>query len=495
MSVKYGATDMDKKIEESEKEEAKPVEIVLSGSYKRKWWRVSQNVLFGLGHMYNDLCAAMWFSYMMLFFQAVLDMRAAVAGAMLLLGQVIDALATPAVGVLADRFGSLKSWHLTGCALVTCTFPLLFVRCWGCWLTHDPDYLEWWMPVYYSILIVIFQIGWAVVQISHLAMIPAISDNLQVRADLTSIRYMASVTSSLAVYLITWVVLRASNYSTFIGPLDDYKFRDVSLIISGIGILSFLVFQIFFKLKPKKEEKANSGHPVMSNGSVSVNEENGTLKVAKSKIIYFLRMPLLYQTSLLYVFSRLYWALSLVYVPLFLEERLVYNPSAGSELVASVPLVLYVSSFFFSLLLKSKINRFGNQMAYLVGSLLSLISCLWIAISIDPQASIVQIYMVATLIGAGSSITLVSSLCVTADLIGPHSHQGAAIYSIVTFADKLVTGIAVVAIQNHKCENEAECPQYYRGVLTYACGGSAVLGMLSLSFAKFIPKHKNETDL
>lgn len=62
-----------------------------------------------------------------------------------------------------------------------------------------------------------------------------------------------------------------------------------------------------------------------------------------------------------YVFSRLYWALSLVYVPLFLEERLSVNPSAGSELVASVPLVLYISSFFFSLLLKSKINSFGNQ--------------------------------------------------------------------------------------------------------------------------------------
>lgn len=46
----------------------------------------NQNVVYGFGHVYNDLCAAMWFSYMMLFFQAVLDMRAAVAGAMLLLG-------------------------------------------------------------------------------------------------------------------------------------------------------------------------------------------------------------------------------------------------------------------------------------------------------------------------------------------------------------------------------------------------------------------------
>ncbi|CAB3240055.1 unnamed protein product [Arctia plantaginis] len=494
MSVKYGATDVLGKKEETDKEKPTTVEIHVSGPLNRRWWRISQNIFYGLGHVYNDLCAAMWFSYMMLFFQAVLNMRAAVAGALLLLGQVIDALATPVVGMLADKYGNKKGWHLTGCILITCTFPLLFVRCWGCWITDDHDYLLWWMPVYYGVLIVVFQIGWAVVQISHLAMIPSISDNLQVRADLTSIRYMASVTSSLAVYLITWVVLRATNYRPYIGPLDDYKFRDVSLIISGIGVLTYLIFQIFFKLKSTKEEKSN-GHAI-NNQSMTLDEEGNKqiVKIAKSKIMYFLRMPLLYQTSLLYVFSRLYWALSLVYVPLFLEERLSYNPSAGSELVASVPLVLYVSSFFFSLLLKSNINQCGNQVAYLIGSLLSLTSCAWIAVFIDPEASIVQIYLVATLIGAGSSITLVSSLCVTADLIGPHSHQGAAIYSIVTFADKLVTGIAVVAIENYKCENEADCPQYYRGVLTYACGGSAVLGMLSLSFAKYISKQqKTET--
>nr|XP_021206172.1 uncharacterized protein LOC101741261 isoform X1 [Bombyx mori] len=460
--------------------------LIYDASYKRRWWRVSQNVLYGLGHVYNDLCAAMWFSYMLLFFQAVLDMRAVVAGAMLLLGQVVDALATPVVGVLADKYGTKKAWHLTGCILVTATFPLLFIRCWGCWFNENTQYLYWWMPLYYAVLIIFFQIGWAVVQISHLAMIPSITDNLQVRAELTSIRYMASVMSSLTVYLITWVVLRATTYSTFISQTDDYKFRDVSLIISGLGVISFMAFHLFFKLR--REDKSGKGAPVVQNGNGTfVHQDNEAAKLpAKSKIMYFLRMPLLYQTSLLYVFSRLYWALSLVYVPLFLEERLSVNPSAGSELVASVPLVLYISSFFFSLLLKSKINSFGNQVVYFIGSCLSLGSCLWIALAIDPEASIVQIYMVATLIGAGSSITLVSSLCVTADLIGPHSHQSAAIYSIVTFADKLVTGIAVVAIQNYKCDDVVDCPQYYRGVLTYACGGSAALGILSLSLTKLI---------
>ncbi|XP_013176044.1 PREDICTED: uncharacterized symporter YjmB-like isoform X1 [Papilio xuthus] len=493
MIVNYGATTV-KEPKINENGISNDNELEISVPFKRRrWWHVDQKVVYGLGHVYNDLCAAMWFSYMMLYFQAVLEMRAAVAGAMLLLGQVVDALATPIVGVLADKYSTKKVWHLTGCMLVACTFPLLFVRCLGCNVSENLAYLSWWIPLYYGSLIVVFQIGWAIVQISHLAIIPSISDSLQVRSDLTSIRYMASVLSSLTVYFITWIVLRATNYSNFIGPADDYKFRDVSIIITCIGITTFTVFHIYFKnrsLKNRKDITASSGI-ITSNGKQQNIEEGEPFQLpAVSQIFHFLQMPMLYQTSLLYVFSRLYWALSLVYVPLFLEERLSVNPDEGSELVASVPLVLYISSLLFSFLLKSKISSCGNQMAYFIGSILSLISSLWIALTISPEASIVQIYLVATLIGAGSSITLVSSLCVTADLIGPHSHQGASVYSIVTFADKLVTGIAVVAIENYKCDDVLDCPQYYRGVLTYACGGSALLGMLSLSVTMFISKCK-----
>lgn len=43
---------------------------------------------------------------------------------------------------------------------------------------------------------------------------------------------------------------------------------------------------------------------------------------------------------------------------------------------------------------------------------------------------------------------MVTSLCITADMIGSHSNQSGVVYSIVTFADKLITGIAVVIIEN-----------------------------------------------
>lgn len=49
--------------------------------------------------------------------------------------------------------------------------------------------------------------------------------------------------------------------------------------------------------------------------------------------------------------------------------------------------------------------------------------------------------------GSGSSVTMVSSLCITADMIGKHTYQGGFIYSAVTFADKLITGIVVAIIE------------------------------------------------
>lgn len=69
---------------------------------------------FGLGHIFNDLCAGVWFSYLLLFMKGALRMPGTEAGAMMMLGQVGDALATPVVGYLIDKFGTKQKWHMFG---------------------------------------------------------------------------------------------------------------------------------------------------------------------------------------------------------------------------------------------------------------------------------------------------------------------------------------------------------------------------------------------
>ena len=108
---------------------------------------------FALGHIYNDLCAGVWFSYTLLFFQGVLKMPGPQAGALLMLGQVGDAIATPIVGILTDRLSTKRTWHAAGTALVALTFPLIFAIC--PWCNILPP---WWTPTYFCIVILLFQV-------------------------------------------------------------------------------------------------------------------------------------------------------------------------------------------------------------------------------------------------------------------------------------------------------------------------------------------------
>lgn len=48
---------------------------------------LAQKAAYGVGHVLNDICAALWFSYTLLFMQLVLKIPATTSGALLLVGQ------------------------------------------------------------------------------------------------------------------------------------------------------------------------------------------------------------------------------------------------------------------------------------------------------------------------------------------------------------------------------------------------------------------------
>lgn len=176
---------------------------------------------FGFGHIFNDLCAGIWFSYTLLFLQKAIQIKSSEAGALVMLGQMVDAIATLVIGYFADRFLTKHKWHIIGTCLVFISFPLIFSICPAC--KNGPI---WWQPTYYSLVILLFQFSWPIVQVSHLALIPEISKTRKDRADLTAIRYSATVCSNVMVYVVTWAMLHIGNAENFnIGPDDAYRFR------------------------------------------------------------------------------------------------------------------------------------------------------------------------------------------------------------------------------------------------------------------------------
>ncbi len=170
---------------------------------------------YGFGHVFNDLCASMWFTYLLLFFHAVLRIDNTYAGIILLIGQVADAAATPVIGFLCDktrsRYGRRKTWHLVGTIMVAISFFFFWHTCLFCTngvsnpnstnvssncndnTYSDNDGNTGGTPIlikviYFSIPIIIFQFGWASVQISHLSLIPELTENENERVGLNAIR-------------------------------------------------------------------------------------------------------------------------------------------------------------------------------------------------------------------------------------------------------------------------------------------------------------------
>lgn len=62
-------------------------------------------------------------------------------------------------------------------------FPFIFSPCVGCENTH-----QWAQLVYYAAFVVIFQFGWAAVQISHLSLVPELTPTDHERTQLIAIR-------------------------------------------------------------------------------------------------------------------------------------------------------------------------------------------------------------------------------------------------------------------------------------------------------------------
>lgn len=163
---------------------------------------------YSLGHVYNDLTVSIWFSYTLLYFQ--FQFPGALSGSLILIGQIADAVASPFVGYESDKsahmwlctkLGRRKTWHLLGVIMNTVSVPLVYNQCFGC--EQSP---EWAQFFYYSILIVIFQAGWAATQVnqskwmprhltklcsgqvSHVSLITDLTSNTNERIELNSYR-------------------------------------------------------------------------------------------------------------------------------------------------------------------------------------------------------------------------------------------------------------------------------------------------------------------
>lgn len=147
-------------------------------------------IAFGMGNMLNILgVVGMWFPYALSFFTKVLLIPHNQAATIVLVAQVSGGVFTPLVGMLSDMckcrgpiYGRRKIFHLIGVIAFVLSFFFLWHDCFEC------NWPSKYRTLYYSVLAVVFQFGYAATQIPQLAMVPELAPNKHMKVELNSIR-------------------------------------------------------------------------------------------------------------------------------------------------------------------------------------------------------------------------------------------------------------------------------------------------------------------
>ncbi|XP_014873253.1 major facilitator superfamily domain-containing protein 12 [Poecilia latipinna] len=438
---------------------------------------------YAAGHFLNDLCASMWFTYLLVFYHSVLGFQNTNAGVLLLVGQIADAICTPLVGYESDQtsgcgnYGKRKTWHLVGTLSVVVSFAFIFNRCLAC----DPNTPQWASLIYFAPFIIIFQFGWAATQISHLSLIPELVTCEHAKVELTAYRYAFTVIANITVYALAYLLFhgQAGEDEDSLGPADTNIFRNLSLIVLGIGALFAAFFHLGTTERPnhiasrdsggeREEEAEGERRPLLPSSAVS-----SSLLQWKC----WLQQPSFYQVALLYMSTRLIVNLSQTYISMYLINTL----GLPKKYIATIPLVMYLSGFLSSFIMKPVSKRIGKSLTYFVGLLLIMAFSYWVLLDNKMGQ---QIYGAAVLLGAGSATILVISLSMTAELISDQTQSGAFVYGAMSFTDKLANGVAVMMIQAmHPCHTVVCCPAcvwFYHYIMVIVTGGVAVVAALAL---------------
>ncbi|GAB1604753.1 major facilitator superfamily domain-containing protein 12-like [Argonauta hians] len=429
-----------------------------------------RKITYGFGHVFNDLVASMWFSYLLIYFDKVRQFNSVLAGYLMFAGQICDGISTTFVGFESDRvngccfLGKRKSWHLVGTICVLLSFPFIFNACISC--EQDLDTMK---LIYYISFILVFQFGWANVQISHLALIPELTKNKHERVSLNSIRYAFTVLSNLAVYSIFWFIFNKAAGEK-LSPHDTGKFQLLVFIITGIGVFFSFMFHVLSK------EKMYTPDPEPEN-----KEQESLLSCSKSIMTWksWWYEPQFYMIAVIYMGTRLFINISQIYLPLYITDTIRLKPKN----IAIVPLVVYVFSFLTSLLMKLVNSTIGAKLTYAIGLVISMGFSIWIIFI--PVKSI-QVFGAAALNGVGGSILLVTALSLATELIDTNTESAAFVYGTLSLLDKCANGVTVVVIQHlldtysGTCCDDCFCD--IRLILFAVPGGAVVMSFLSLCF-------------
>ncbi len=174
---------------------------------------------YGAGGIGSSATGSMLVFFFLFFLTDVAGLSAALAGSVLMLGQVSDAISDPLVGLLSDRTQSRWGRRYPWMVLGVVPFGLAFALLW-----FIPTANPWVMFAYYSIVGIVYKTALTAVYLPYVSLTPDLAQDYNERTRLNSFRFAFSIGSS---------ILALGLGALLFGAIDDVAARYRALGVVG----------------------------------------------------------------------------------------------------------------------------------------------------------------------------------------------------------------------------------------------------------------------
>lgn len=175
----------------------------MSSPIARERLSFTTKLAFGLGDVGAAVTTNVLVFFLLYFLTEVAHLPPGLAGSILLVGKISDAINDPIIGVLTDRTRTPWGRRLPWIAWGIVPFCLLFLA-------------QWWVPpfgtaglvAYYILVAVLFNLAYTAVNLPYTALTPDLTQDYHERTSLNSVRFTFSIGGSILSLLLATLVFK-----------------------------------------------------------------------------------------------------------------------------------------------------------------------------------------------------------------------------------------------------------------------------------------------
>jgi GPH family glycoside/pentoside/hexuronide:cation symporter len=334
---------------------------------------------YGAGDLGSAMTANVLGVFLLIFFTNIAGIKPALAGSILLIGKIWDAVNDPIVGLMSDRtesrWGRRFPWMIYG----SIPFGLFFFLQWVVpKFSDNADANQWMLFWYFVVIAILFNTAYTAVNLPYTALTPELTQDYDERTSLTSFRFAFSIGGSILSLIIALVIFSAVKD-------EATKYLMLGGVIALLSILPvyWCVWGTYQRVMAAERQRRDT----IVEASIPYLEQLG---------IAFRNRPFLYVIGI-YLCSWLALQNTVTVIPYFVKNWMELDDQAFTLVVIAVQVPALAMLFVWSAVSK----RVGKKVTYFLGMGLWILAEIGLFLLQPGQTALM--YGLAVLAGLGVS--------------------------------------------------------------------------------------------